>query len=233
MTARRARLRAGSEGGGTIGTSDDSSSFTADDSEFNALNTDRQLYAIRTVCKSMEKVEQKKSMLYFSGGLTRQGIENQASIRAATNECVKANTALYAVDTRGLQALNAVGDASKGSMRGTSAYSGAAMQSQLNSNFSSQETLGTLASDTGGKLLRDSNDFGPAFQQVQHDTEAYYIIGFHSTNDRARRQLSPSDDRLVNHPEAKLEYRPGYYAQADFQHAKERGPRTGADRADA
>jgi VWFA-related protein len=210
----------GSEGGGTDSTSDDSSSFVADDSEFNALNTDRQLYAIRTVCKSMEKVEQKKSMLYFSGGLSRQGIENQASIRAATNECVKADTAMYAVDTRGLQALNPVGDANQGSKRGTGAYSGASMQSQLNSNFSSQETLGTLASDTGGKLFVDSNDFGPAFQQVQHDTEAYYIIGFRSTNparDGGYRHLTIN---LIGHPEAKLEYRPGYYAPADFQHAK-------------
>jgi VWFA-related protein len=210
----------GSEGGGTDGTSDDSSSFVADDSEFNALNTDRQLYAIRTVCKSMEKVEQKKSMLYFSGGLSRQGIENQASIRAATNECVKADTAMYAVDTRGLQALNPVGDASSGSKRGTGAYSGASMQGQLNSNFSSQETLGTLASDTGGKLFTDSNDFGPAFQQVQHDTEAYYIIGFRSTNsarDGGYRHLTIN---VIGHPEAKLEYRPGYYAPADFQHAK-------------
>jgi VWFA-related protein len=211
---------AGSEGGGTDGTSDDSSSFVADDSEFNALNTDRQLYAIRTICKSMEKVEQKKSMLYFSGGLSRQGIENQASIRAATNECVKADTALYAIDTRGLQALNPVGDANQGSKRGSGAYSGASMQGQLNSNFSSQETLGTLASDTGGKLFVDNNDFAPAFQQVQHDTEAYYIIGFHSTNparDGGYRHLAIN---LVNHPEDKLEYRPGYYAPADFQHAK-------------
>jgi VWFA-related protein len=210
----------GSEGGGTDGSSDDSSSFVADDSEFNALNTDRQLYAIRTICKSMEKVEQKKSMLYFSGGLSRQGIENQASIRAATNECVKADTAMYAVDTRGLQALNPVGDASSGSKRGTSAYSGASMQGQLNSNFSSQETLGTLASDTGGKLFVDSNDFGPAFQQVQHDTEAYYIIGFRSSNparDGGYRHLTIN---VVGHPDAKLEYRPGYYAPADFQHAK-------------
>ena len=206
--------------GDTSDSSDDSSSFTADDSEFNALNTDRQLYAIRTICKSIEKVEQKKSMLYFSGGLTRQGIENQASIRAATNECVKADTAMYAVDTRGLQALNAVGDASQGSRRGTGAYSGASMQGQLNSNFSSQETLGTLASDTGGKLFVDSNDFAPAFQQVQHDTEAYYIIGYRATNvarDGTYRHLSIS---LKGHPEASLEYRPGYYAPADFQHAK-------------
>ena len=210
----------GSEGDTSDSSSDDSSSFTADDSEFNALNTDRQLYAIRTICKSMEKVEQKKSMLYFSGGLTRQGIENQASIRSATNECVKSDTALYAVDTRGLQALNTVGDASQGSRRGTAAYSGASMQGQLSSNFNSQETLGTLASDTGGKLFVDSNDFGPAFQQVQHDTEAYYIIGFRSTNparDGGYRHLTIN---LLNHPDAKLEYRPGYYAPADFQHAK-------------
>jgi VWFA-related protein len=210
----------GSEGGGTDGTSDDSSSFVADDSEFNALNTDRQLYAIRTICKSIEKVEQKKSMLYFSGGLSKQGIENEASLRSATNECVKSDTALYAVDSRGLQALNPVGDASKGSVRGTSVYSGASMQGQLNSNFSSQETLGTLASDTGGKLFVDSNDFGPAFQQVQHDSEAYYILGFHSTNTKRDGTYRHLTITLLNHPDAKLEYRPGYYAPADFQHAK-------------
>ncbi len=54
-------------------------------------------------------------MLYFSGGLTRQGIENQASMRAATNEAVKANMAIYSVDSRGLEALPPVGNASKGS----------------------------------------------------------------------------------------------------------------------
>jgi VWFA-related protein len=210
----------GSEGGGTDGTADDSSSFVADDSEFNALNTDRELYAIRTICKSMEKVEQKKSMLYFSGGLSRQGIENQASIREATNECVKADTAMYAVDSRGLQAINAVGNASTGSIRGTSAYSGASMVSQLQSNFNSQETLGTLAADTGGKLFVDSNDFGPAFQQVQHDTEAYYIIGYQSTNSRRDGTYRHLTVKLLNHPDAKLEYRPGYYAPADFQHQK-------------
>jgi VWFA-related protein len=211
---------AGNEGGDSDGTSDDSSSFTADDSEFNSLNTDRQLYALRTICKSIEKVEQKKSMMYFSGGLSKQGIENQASIRAAGNECVKANTAIYAVDTRGLQALNVLGDASQGSKRGTAAYSGAAMQSQLNSNFASQETLGTMAADTGGKLFVDSNDFGPAFTQVQHDTEAYYILTYHSTNlarDGAYRHLTIT---VQGHPEAKLEYRQQYTAPADFQHAK-------------
>jgi VWFA-related protein len=205
--------------GSTDGTADDTSAFAADDTEYNSLNTDRELMAIRAIARSLERVDQRKSMLYFSGGLTRNGIENQASLRAATNEAAKANMAIYSVDTRGLQALPPVGDASKGSLRGNSAYSGSAATAQLSANYASQETLGTLAADTGGKFFSDSNDFGPAFQAVQHDTEAYYILGFHSTNtahDGSFRHLTVKIDR----PDVKLEYRPGYYAPADFQHQK-------------
>ena len=212
--------------GSSEGTADDASSFIADDTEYNSLNTDRELYAIREIAKSLERVDERKSMLYFSGGLTRNGIENQASMRAATNAAVRANMAIYSVDSRGLQALPPVGDASTGSLRGTSAYSGAAMQSQLDANFGSQETLATLSSDTGGKAFFDSNDFAPAFQQIQHDTEAYYILGFHSTNtarDGSYRRLTirlNRADAKLEHVDAKLDYRPGYYAPADFKHQK-------------
>ena len=205
--------------GSTDATSDDTSTFSADDTEYNSLNTDRELLAIRAIARSLERVDQRKSLLYFSGGLTRNGIENQASLRAATNEAAKANMAIYSVDSRGLQALPPVGDASKGSLRGNSAYSGAAATAQLSANFGSQETLSTLSADTGGKAFFDSNDFGPAFQQVQHDTEAYYILGFHSTNqarDGSYRHLTIKVDRN----DVKIEYRPGYYAPADFQHQK-------------
>ncbi len=201
------------------GTSDDASSFVTDDTEYNNLNTDRELFAIRQIAQSLERVDQHKSMLYFSGGLSRNGIENQASLRAATNEAAKANMAIYSVDTRGLQAINPVGDASSGSLRGTSAYNGAATQSAFNSNFTSQETLATLSADTGGKAFFDSNDFGPAFQQVQRDTEAYYILGFHSTDQRRDGTYRHLTIKL-NRSDAKLEYRPGYYGPADFQHQK-------------
>ncbi len=220
----------GSEGGGfangatgsSDGTADDASSYTADDTEYNSLNTDRELYAIRDIARSLGHVDQRKSLLYFSGGLTRNGIENQASMRAATNEAVKANMAIYSVDARGLEAIPPVGNASTGSLRGTGAYSSAAMQSGLAANFASQETLGTIAADTGGKAFFDSNDFAPAFQQIQHDTEAYYILGFRST-DPARDGRFRHLTVKLNRPDlkdAKLDYRPGYYAQADFQHAK-------------
>ncbi|MFC6646643.1 VWA domain-containing protein [Granulicella cerasi] len=205
--------------GSTDGTSDDGSSFAADDSEFNSLNTDRELFAIRTIAKSLERVEQRKSMLFFSGGITRNGIENQASLRAATNAAARSNMAIYSVDARGLQALPPVGDATKGSLRGTAAYTGSAVRSQFNANFASQDTLSNLSTDTGGKAFFDSNNFAPAFQQVQHDTEAYYILGFRATNqkqDGTYRHLTVT----VNRKGVKLEYRPGYYAPSDFTHQR-------------
>ncbi len=197
---------------------EDTTGYTPDESEFNDINTDRELFALRAVSKSLEKISEKKSLLYFSGGISRDGIENQASLRAAINAAVRANLAIYSVDTRGLQAIGPLGDASTGSLRGTGAYTGGALANNMNSNFSTQEVMATVSSGTGGKAFFDSNDFAPAFAQVERDTSAYYAIGFHSTNlarDGKYRKLTIKVDR----PGVKLEYRPGYYAPADFRHS--------------
>lgn len=197
---------------------EDTTGYTPDESEYNDINTDRELFALRAIAQSLEKVTEKKSLLYFSGGISRDGIENEASLRAAVNAAVRANLAIYSVDTRGLQAVLPVGDASTGSMRGAGAYNGGALLNNMNSNLDTQEVLQTLSSDTGGKAFLDSNDFAPAFAQVQKDTSEYYAIGFHSTNparDGKYRRLTIK----VNRPGVKLEYRPGYYAPADFKHS--------------
>jgi VWFA-related protein len=197
---------------------EDTTGYTPDESEYNDINTDRELFALRAVSKSLEKITEKKSLLYFSGGISRDGIENQASLRSAINAAVRANLAIYSVDTRGLQAISPLGDASTGSLRGSGAYNGGALLNNMNSNFASQEVMATLSSDTGGKAFFDSNDFAPAFAQVQRDTSAYYAIGFHSTNparDGKYRKLTIK----LNRPGIKLEYRPGYYAPADFKHS--------------
>ncbi|MDR5728716.1 MAG: VWA domain-containing protein, partial [Terriglobia bacterium] len=168
--------------GTTSGTQDLSDSYTPDESEYNYVNTDIKLYAIESVSKALQRIPQKKSLLFFSGGLTRTGIENQASLNAAINASVRANLSIYTVDVRGLEALLPVGDAQTASLRGNAAYSGAAVTSQFNSNFASQETLSALSTDTGGKAFFDTNDFAPAFQRIQRDTAAYYEVAFRSSN---------------------------------------------------
>jgi len=150
--------------------------------------------------------------------MDRTGIENQSELRAATNAAVRSNLAIYTMDLRGLQALVAGGEAQNASLRGVSAYSGQSMINALNSNFTTQETLVTLASDTGGRAFLDSNDFSQVFKGVQQDTSSYYLLGYHSSNPardgRFRRIVVK-----VNVPGVKLDYRRGYYAPADYQHS--------------
>ncbi len=201
---------------------EDTTAYTPDESEYNDLNTDRELFALRAVSQSLSKINEKKSLLYFSGGISRDGIENEASLRSAINAAVRADLAIYSVDTRGLQAVTPLGDASAGSMRGQGGFNGGALTTNMNANFATQETMATLSSDTGGKAFFDSNDFAPAFAQVQKDNSAYYALGFHSTNparDGKYRKLTVK----INRPGIKLEYRPGYYAPADFKHSGKEG----------
>jgi VWFA-related protein len=204
--------------GGTEGTADTGGSFTADDSDFNTFNTDRKLQALQSLTARLAGIEQKKSIIYFSNGVSRNGLENQSQLRATVDTAVKANVAIYTMDIRGLQALPPNGEAQGASLRGVSAYSGAAVRGQLDSNFASQETLVTLAGDTGGKAFLDSNDFSKIFKKVQDDTAAYYVIGYRSGNKNKDGRFRKITVKTA-HPDVKLEYRAGYYAPKDFAHA--------------
>ena len=210
-------LEAGSTGA-TEGTADTANAFTADDTEYNVFNTDRRLEALRSISRQLAKVDQKKSLIYFSSGMDRTGVENQSELRAAINAAVRANLSIYTTDSRGLQAMVPGGEAQSASLRGTSPFSGQASLNQYNANFSSQETLVTLAGDTGGRAFLDSNDFSQVFKGVQQDTSSYYILGYHSGNplrDGRYRRISVR----VNRPGIKLDFRHGYYAPADFKHS--------------
>jgi VWFA-related protein len=206
----------GSEGS-SEGAAETSGSFTPDDTDYNTFTADRKLLALQSIMQALGKISQKKSIIYFSNGITQSGVDNQSALRAATAAAVKANVSIYPLDVRGLQAFPPGGEAQNASLHGQSAYNGNAVFNDLNSNAASQETLSTLADDTGGKAFFDSNDFSGVFSQVQKDTSAYYVLGFTSNNplkDGRFRHLKVQ----VNRQDVKLEYRPGYYAGRDFQH---------------
>ena len=199
-------------------TPDDGSAFTADDTEFNLFNTDRRLDALQTLADQLAGIEQKKSVIYFSSGMSQQGQDNQVQLRRTVDRANRANVSIYAADMRGLQALVPGGDATQGSRRGTSTFSGASTRNQFSSQAASQDTLTTMAEDTGGRAFFDSNTFGQVFDRVVNDTSAYYILGYSSTNPARDGRFRRIKVRLKR-SDLKLEYRSGYYAPRDFAHS--------------
>jgi VWFA-related protein len=203
--------------GSSEGAAETSGAFTADDTDYNTFSADRKLLALQSIIQAVGKLPQKKSLIYFSNGITQSGVDNQSALRAATAAAVKANVSIYPLDVRGLQALPGGGEAQNASLHGQSAYTGASVLNDLNGNAASQETLSTLAADTGGKAFFDSNDFSGVFSQVQRDTSAYYILGYSSSN-HAKDGRFRHIKVVLNRPNVKLEHRAGYYAGRDFEH---------------
>jgi VWFA-related protein len=203
--------------GSSEGAAETSGAFTADDTDFNTFSADRKLLALQSLVQAVGKLSQKKSLIYFSNGISQSGVDNQSALRAATAAAVKSNVAIYPLDVRGLQALPPGGEAQNASLHGQSAYTGASVLNDLNSNAATQETLSTLAADTGGKAFFDSNDFSGVFSQVQKDTSVYYILGYTSSN-HAKDGRFRHIKVVLNRPDIKLEYRAGYYAGRDFEH---------------
>ena len=196
---------------------DETTTVDADAAELEMFNNDLRLRALRTLAESLAPIEQKKAILYFSGGMQRSGQDNQVELRSAINAAVRANVTIYPIDTRGLQAVVPGGDARQASGRGQAMFSGRGMAQQFARLSASQDTLVTLAADTGGRAFTDTNDFGEAFARVRRDMSAYYLLGYSSSNPTKDGRFRRIVVRVKN-PDYRVEARAGYYAERDFAH---------------
>ena len=236
FTSSRERLRsvlsAFSATDGTAFTPVDASTSSADEAaqtgiadsidqsaqELDTFNNDVRLRALKTLAEALQPIQQKKAIIYFSSGMQRSGTDNQVELRAAVNAAVRANVAIYPVDSRGLQAVVPGGGAHQASRGGLAAFTGSAAADQSGQLTAQQETLTSLASDTGGTAFTDTNSFGDAFSKVERDISSYYILGFSSANTSRDGRFRRLTVRIRNRSNLKVEAEDGYYAERDFAH---------------
>ena len=203
---------------------DQSGQFVADETEFNIFNADLKLAALEDAARKLGQYPEKKALIYISSGIQKNGVDNQSQLRATTNTAIRSNVAFYPIDARGLSALVPGGDATQVGAAGNNLYTGAGQRS-LKENFNNQqETLDTLARDTGGKALLDSNDLTEGIRQVQQDFSSYYVLSYVSANTapdgkyrRVQVKLASKDANL----HAKLDYRQGYFGPTTFARMKD------------
>jgi VWFA-related protein len=194
-------------------TPDNGNAFTADDTEFNLFNTDRRLDALQTLADELAGIEQKKSVIYFSSGMSQQGTDNQVQLRRTVDRANRANVSIYAADMRGLQAMVPGGDATQGSRRGTSTFSGASTRNQFSSMAATQDTLTTMAEDTGGRMLevKGIGKLEDALDEISDELHHQYSLGYYPENknwDGKFRKVQISAGEKTY----KVNTRKGYYA---------------------
>ena len=176
---------------------------------------------LQTAAEMLASMNEKKSLIYFASGLRLHGIDNQAQLHATVDAAIRAGVTFWPVDARGLVATAPLGDATQGSPGGEAMYTGASAQA-VNDNFQqSQDTLYSLAADTGGKALLDNNDLTRGITQVQRAVTDYYVLGYYTSNTAQNGHFRKIKLTLNSDTNASLDYRQGYYANKEFAHFNE------------
>jgi VWFA-related protein len=204
------------DGDGISDATDTGTAFGQDDAEFNILNTDRQLSALQTATTMLRSLPEQKSLVYFASGLRLNGVDNQAQLRATTNAAIRANVAIFPVDARGLVAEAPLGDATRASPGGIGMFTGQLANAGMTNFQRSQDTLYSLAKDTGGKALFDNNDLSVGIVQAAEAVSSYYIIGFYTTHPERDGRFHRVRISLNGGLSADLTYRQGYFADKEF-----------------
>ena len=144
-------------------------------------------------------------------------MDNQAQLHATEDAALRSGVAFWAVDARGLVAMAPMGNATQGSPGGQSMYTGGAATALTSSFQLSQDTMYSLAGDTGGKALLDNNDLEQGIVNAQHSESNYYILGYYSSNTvkngkfrKVKVTVGPPQE------DAKLDYRVGYWADKEW-----------------
>jgi VWFA-related protein len=220
LLQRLQKLFTGSVPGADLASADDSdaddgAAFGQDSGEFAIFSTDRQLAALQTAVRMLSVLQEKKSLVFFASGLRLNGLNNQAQLQATVNAAIRSGVSLYPIDARGLVAQAPLGDAAHGSPGGAGMYTGSSALAAAGNFSRSQDTLFTLAADTGGKALLDSNDLAAGIVQAQKAVSSYYIVGYYTSNEA----LDGKFRRIkiwVKDLSATLDYRQGYYAGKAF-----------------
>jgi VWFA-related protein len=195
---------------------------------FDQLEHDQQGYAtsnaLMAIVSAMKQVPGRKSVIFFSEGLSiPPNVQRQfISVIDAAN---RANVSIYPMDAAGLRTESTLAESQAG-IRNISRLSlanadaaGVAdgpMTGALEANeellrADPHSGLGTLADQTGGFLIANSNDLRGGFTKIDTDMRNYYVLTYVPTNVKYDGKFREIDVK-VRRPGMQVRARKGYFA---------------------
>jgi VWFA-related protein len=198
--------------------------------QFESLERDQQGYAtsnaLMAIVSAMKSLPGRKSVIFFSEGLSiPANVQRQfISVIDAAN---RANVSIYPMDAAGLRTESTLTETREGIATGTRNFvlNGGASTSgvadgPLTQTLERNEDLlradphsglGTLADQTGGFLIANSNDLRNGFARIDTDMHNYYVLTYVPTNARFDGKFRDIDVK-VRRPGLQVRSRKGYYA---------------------
>jgi VWFA-related protein len=179
------------------------------------------LHTIEDVIRSVSELPGRKICLVVSDGfLLGTGTRNDQtrSLRSVVDAATRSGTVVYALDSLGLAMTG--GDAS---VAGAAVPPGLQQRVDRASAHLFQETLSSLAGDTGGFLVHGTNEPTPGLVRMLADNEAYYLMAYEPTNTKHDGHFRRIEVRVSGRPGLTVRTRAGYFAPDDRKPAPKPG----------
>ncbi len=190
-------------------------SGTADDPMVSAKATEVYYMAatrIRTTLDVLERVinglaaaKGRKSVILVSEGFIYD--TNLEEYRRVNDASRRANAAIYFVNARGLEGMP---------MEMTAQFGPALPDQDVGYAFAEtiDATAGAdeVASDSGGFVVRNTNDLSQGVQRIANETQAYYLLGYIPTNTNRDGKFRKIQVKLTDGRGLQVRARKGYFA---------------------
>ncbi|BCS35246.2 hypothetical protein TBR22_A44730 [Luteitalea sp. TBR-22] len=196
---------------------------------FDTLEREQQGYsttnALLAVVASLQDTPGRKTIVFFSEGLAVPPAA-QAAFRSVVDTANRANVTIYTVDASGLRAESTVGDVRRemtaagvdrivqnesGSLPLTGSMLRILERNEDMLRMDPHTGLGDLARDTGGFLVRDTNNLQSAFKRIDEDMRFHYVLTYAPSNQQFDGQFRTIDVK-VKRPATRVFARRGYFA---------------------
>jgi hypothetical protein len=176
------------------------------------------------VVNGMRALPGRKSVIFFSEGVAIPA-NVAARFRSVIDTAHRANVSIYAMDAGGLRVESTSKEAREGidaaanrtlRRNPTADVVGAAMTEALERNeyllrSDPHSGLGQLTDETGGILIRNTNDLTGGFKRIDQDMRNYYMLSYVPKNDRFDGKFRAIGVK-VKRPGTEVAARKGYYA---------------------
>ena len=165
------------------------------------------LNAVERALSSLAGAKGRKSLILVGQGFIYD--PNLDEFKNVVQASRRGNCAIYFVDTTGLGGMP---------LQMTAEF-GPAMPSQdigaaFAENLERSEGAESIAADSGGFSVRNSNDLAKGLQRIADETRVYYLIGYNPTN-TARDGKFRKIELKVAGKDMRVRARKGYYAALD------------------
>ncbi len=195
---------------------------------FETLERNQQGHAtingLLALINSMRNLPGRKSVLFFSEGLALP-VAVVEQFKSVINTANRANVSVYAVDAAGLRIdspnaeatreINSLAERRMNQVHRTQDPSGPLMKGlERNEDLlrlNPHSGLADLADQTGGFLIRDTNDLSAGLRRIDEDMRVHYLVTYMPKNqayDGRFRQVSVK----LTRPNLEVQTRKGYYA---------------------